>query len=141
MKEIFVSHSYDETLSIAQKLSKDFQGGDIVLLDGDLGAGKTAFSKGVAMGLDIDDPITSPSFSIMNYYPASPISLCHCDFYRIDTEDDYYNLGLEEYFTENNLLLLEWGEKFAPLISKPYFKIEIKVIDENKRKIEIEKII
>ena len=104
---------------------------DIVLLSGDLGAGKTRFTKGIALGLGIDDMITSPTFTLMNEYKGGRVPLYHYDMYRISSVDEIYELGLNDFFDENGVCVIEWnvfdGFNVEPL------KIDIKNLGENNR--------
>lgn len=94
-------------------------GGDIVILKGDLGAGKTSFTKGVAKGLGVTDTITSPTFSIMNVYDFPKGNLIHIDTYRIENEEDLIEIGIEEYLGERNTIcVIEWPEKIPNLLKE-----------------------
>ena len=130
---IFISKSVEDTLLFAQEYAKTLRSGDVVLLDGDMGAGKTAFSKGVAKGLDIDEEVTSPTYAYMNDYDGR---LFHYDCYRIESVAQAESLGLADYFDMGGICLIEWSQNIAPLLPKTVKRVRIKKIDENTREIE-----
>ncbi|MDR2090474.1 MAG: tRNA (adenosine(37)-N6)-threonylcarbamoyltransferase complex ATPase subunit type 1 TsaE [Clostridiales bacterium] len=132
-----ISNSVFETLVIAKTFTKTLCPGDIVLLNGDLGAGKTHFAKGIAEGLEIRDNITSPTFTIMNAYYGGKIPFFHLDMYRIDNEDDVFELGLEEFiFDGGGITAIEWN-KYRDFKGRRVFEIDIKRIDDDTREIII----
>ena len=97
---------------IAHTIARLFHSGDVIILDGELGAGKTYFVKGFATGLHAEDPVSSPTFSIANFYRTKQTDLLHIDLYRIATMDEFTDLGLFDYFNQT-ITLIEWGMKFA----------------------------
>lgn len=112
-----------------------------ICLSGDLGAGKTTFSKGFALGLGIEENVTSPTFTIMNEYNGKNCKLRHFDMYRLSNADEAYELGFFEYFADKtNFNLVEWAENVPGLIKKPYVKITLSKIDDNKREICVEEV-
>lgn len=130
---IFISKSVEETTAFAESYAKTLKAGDIVLLDGDMGAGKTAFAKGVAKGLDIDEEVTSPTYAYMNDYDGR---LFHYDCYRIESVAQAEGLGLADYFDMGGICLIEWSQNIAPLLPKKVKRVSIKKIDETTREIE-----
>lgn len=129
----YLSHSADDTIGFAEKYALTLSAGDVVLLEGDMGAGKTAFAKGVAKGLGIDEEVTSPTYAYMNDYGGR---LFHYDCYRIESVEHAESLGLTDYFDMGGICLIEWAENIAPLIP-PYAKrVKIIKLDENIRRIE-----
>lgn len=136
---IYESFSPEETRKIASDIAENAKESDVFCLTGDLGAGKTVFAKGFAEGLGINEHITSPTFTIFNIYNGR-IPLYHFDMYRIEDEDELYNLGVEEYFYGKGICLIEWPEMAMGLIPSDAAWISIKK-DINKsedyRKIEI----
>ncbi len=98
--------------------------GTVIALNGELGAGKTVFAQGVGLGLGVREPVTSPSFVLMNVY-GGRLDLYHFDFYRLDEEDDLDALGLEEYFYGAGVVLVEWAEKFHRVL--PSSRLEITI--------------
>ena len=113
-----ISRSPEQTRSIGRAFSRVLDTGDVVLLDGELGAGKTTFITGIAEGLGLKENLFSPSFTILNIYKINKKKrLIHADLYRLDGIDEIYNIGLEEYiFDKKNLVFIEWGNKTARLL-------------------------
>lgn len=133
----FITNSQEETINIAKNLAKTVKGGDVIVLNGELGAGKTVFTKGLAKGLGINDIITSPTFTILNEYHSSP-SLFHFDMYRIEDENELKELGFDEYIGNPNIICaIEWAERVPSLIPTKHILINISKIDENTREITI----
>src|SRR5947209_17331410 len=111
----FRSHSADETVAFGRLISNFLQPGQLVILRGDLGAGKTTLVKGIAEGLNaaLQDNVTSPTFTLVHEYRGQEVTLYHIDLYRIDTERELMTLGIEDLLAEPaSILLVEWGEKF-----------------------------
>lgn len=129
---IFISKSVEETMAFACAYAKTLRAGDVVLLDGDMGAGKTAFSKGVAKGLDIEEEVTSPTYAYMNDYDGR---LFHYDCYRIESVAQAESLGLADYFDMGGICLIEWSQNIAPLLPKKVKRVRIVKVDENTREI------
>ena len=131
------SHSESETLALAEKLAAGFKPGDILVLTGPLGAGKTVFVRGLAAGLGLDtDNVNSPSFTIVNEYPGQH-PLYHFDLYRINDPFELYEVGWDEYLGRDGLIVVEWGEKAGELLPPTYYLIEFAVMDEQQREINI----
>ena len=130
---ISITKSREETEAFAQEYAKTLKAGDVVLLDGDMGAGKTVFSKGVAKGLGIEEEVTSPTYAYMNDYDGR---LFHYDCYRIEDYRQAESLGLADYFDMGGICLIEWSQNIAPLLPKTVKRVRIMKIDENTRKIE-----
>lgn len=135
MEERYISNSLEETEKIAEDFAKTLKSGDIVLLSGDLGAGKTQFTKGVAKGLGINDTIPSPTFTIMNSYENR---LFHFDLYRLHSFEELINIGAEEFLYSNGISILEWPECVG-LENFPDYAIMVTILklDEFKREIVI----
>lgn len=142
---IYHSHSPEETEDIARTLGKTAKSGDILAFSGDLGAGKTAFSRGFARGLGITESITSPTFTIVNEYLNGRLPLFHFDLYRLSGEEDLFDLGFEEYFQRNGVILLEWSEIAGDLLEDlegNLIFVEIRVgKEENHREITIRNVL
>ena len=129
----FISTSREQTQTFAEQFAKTLKSGDIVLLDGEMGAGKTVFAKGVAKGLGIEEEVTSPTYAYMNDYDGR---LFHYDCYRIETIEQAERLGLADYFDMGGVCLIEWAQNIAPLLP-PYCKrVVIRKLSENEREIE-----
>lgn len=123
----------EETENFAREYAKTLQAGDVVLLDGDMGAGKTVFSKGVAKGLGIEEEVTSPTYAYMNDYDGR---LFHYDCYRIESVAQAENLGLADYFDMGGICLIEWAQNIAPLLPAYCKRVTIRKLSENEREIE-----
>jgi tRNA threonylcarbamoyladenosine biosynthesis protein TsaE len=111
----FQSHSAEETTELGCRLAADLKPGSIVLLRGDLGAGKTTMVKGIAEGFQAAkaEDVTSPTFTLIHEYRGPTVTLYHIDLYRIDTQRELDTLALDDLMTSQSILLIEWGEKFA----------------------------
>ena len=112
----------------------------IFLFYGQMGAGKTTFINELCQALGVLDHTSSPTFSIVNEYDSESGTIFHFDFYRLKNEVEALDMGYEEYFYSNNYCFVEWPEKIANLLPLNHLKIKIEAIDQNQRKIEIEKI-
>ncbi len=128
-----ITASREETENFAREYAKTLSAGDVVVLDGDMGAGKTVFSKGVAAGLGIEEEVTSPTYAYMNDYDGR---LFHYDCYRIESVEQAENLGLADYFDMGGICLIEWAQNIAPLLPRKIKRVVIKKLDENRREIE-----
>ena len=137
----FISKSTKETIEIAKRFSKKIKAPKIILLHGDLGAGKTHFTKGIAKGLGYKDSVTSPTFTIMNSYEGGKFPLYHFDMYRLSSSDEALEAGLEEYLnleTLKGVSVVEWIENVPGLVDeKKAIQVYIEKVDENVRKITI----
>ncbi len=120
-------------MRFAQEYAKTLHAGDIVLLNGDMGAGKTVFAKGVAKGLGVQEEVTSPTYAYMNDYDGR---LFHYDCYRIESAEQAESLGLTDYFDMGGICLIEWSQNIATLLPNYCKRVRINKIDENKREIE-----
>ena len=138
MEEYF-SKSNEETLKVAENFAKTLKVGDIVLLEGDLGAGKTVFSKGIVSALSNGKEIAiSPTFVIVNVYNTSP-PVYHFDLYRIGDSTELDAIGAEEYFYGNGISLVEWPSRAIEMFPSNSIKVTINKISDNERKILIER--
>ena len=104
------THSADETQALGQKLASRLAPGDVIAYFGDLGAGKTAFTRGLAQGLGITDPVTSPTYTIVNEYLSGRIPLFHFDMYRLSSSDELFDIGWEDYLSRGGVCAGEWSE-------------------------------
>ncbi len=132
--KVFYSISCEETEKIATDYAKTLKKGDVVLLKGEMGVGKTVFSKGVAKGLDIDAEIVSPTYAYMNDYNGK---LYHYDCYRLKSGEEADSLGLTEYFYGNGICLIEWSENISDVLPKDVKIVKIEKTGENERKITL----
>lgn len=136
-----ISNSENETKLIGKEFAKDLKRGDVVVLTGDLGSGKTKFTEGILQFFGLENEISSPTFTIVNEYVRDDVNIYHFDVYRLEDEDEFYAIGGEEYF-ENGICLIEWGEMIKNALPKKYTHITFSrnLENENKRIINIEKI-
>ena len=104
------THSADETQALGQKLASRLAPGDVIAYFGDLGAGKTAFTRGLAQGLGITDPVTSPTYTNVNEYLSGRIPLFHFDMYRLSSSDELFDIGWEDYLSRGGVCAVEWSE-------------------------------
>ena len=104
------THSADETQALGQKLASRLAPGDVIAYFGDLGAGKTAFTRGLAQGLGITDTVTSPTYTIVNEYLSGRIPLFHFDMYRLSSSDELFDIGWEDYLSRGGVCAVEWSE-------------------------------
>lgn len=129
----YVSKSKEETIELAKKYASTLKPGDVVVLDGEMGAGKTVFTKGIALGLGIKDNITSPTYAYMNDYGEK---LYHYDCYRLSGGEDAEALGLTDYFYSNGVCVIEWAQIIADVLPENVKKVIITKIDDDTRSIE-----
>lgn len=122
---IFESMNEKETFQFAKKLAREAKIGDIYLLEGNLGVGKTVFAKGFAEGLGVNDPITSPTFTIIQEYEEGRIPFYHFDVYRIADVEEMYELGYESYFFGEGVCLIEWASRIEDILPKDCHVIRI----------------
>ena len=139
-KSIFGKHTVknvDETYALAKKVADTLQGGEVILLGGDLGAGKTTFTKGLAKALGVTDEVTSPTFTILNVYEDGRLKLNHLDMYRVESADELAELGIEDCFDDDSVTVIEWN-KFEH-IDGEIIDINITPTGENERVFDVEK--
>lgn len=128
-----ISRSVNHTLKIGQVIAKNLSGGEIILLFGSLGAGKTVLAKGIACGLGINkDEVVSPTFVLLRLHQGKK-SLQHFDFYRLNDPENIFALGLEEYLCSDAVTLIEWPQRLKFLLPKEFLKIKLFVKAKNKR--------
>lgn len=122
---ILESYSPEETYGFAQRLAEQAAPGEVYCLSGDLGVGKTVFTKGFAAGLGIREPVNSPTFTIMQIYEEGRIPLYHFDVYRITDPEEMEEIGYEDYFFGRGVCLIEWAELIAELLPEHHKRIVI----------------
>lgn len=134
-----ITHSAEETIAFGRKLATELSPPLIVLLRGDLGAGKTTLVKGIAEGFAAAraDDVTSPTFTLVHEYRGARATLYHIDLYRIDTERDLESLGLDDLIAPNCILLIEWGEKFPRFERDRNVEITLEHVGETERRIQV----
>ena len=132
-----ITHSAEETIEFAKEIGSRLKKGDIVAYTGGLGAGKTTFTRGLAMGLGMNDNVTSPTFSLVNEYHSKDISLYHFDMYRIMGADDLETTGFYDYSTDDSVFAIEWSENISEELPDNAVIIDIERIDDNTRRITV----
>lgn len=134
-----ISNSEEETIELGKKVAKNLKKGNIIILSGDLGSGKTKFTEGVLTYFGLQNEISSPTFTIVNEYNANNINIYHFDVYRLSDVDEFEAIGGEEYF-EKGICIIEWGELIEPILPENYVKITFSrnLENENTRNIKID---
>ena len=133
----FITHSPEETERIGQALGKTIKPGTVIAYRGDLGAGKTAFTRGLARGLGSTELVTSPTYTIVNEYLGGRCPLFHFDMYRLASSDDLWDIGWEDYLDRNGICAVEWSENVEDALEDPII-ITIEKLGEESRRITIE---
>ncbi|WP_291257538.1 tRNA (adenosine(37)-N6)-threonylcarbamoyltransferase complex ATPase subunit type 1 TsaE [Flavonifractor sp.] len=121
-----LSHSPEETEDIGARLAEQLEPGAVVAFTGDLGAGKTAFTRGLARGLGIPDRITSPTFTIVNEYEGGRLPLFHFDMYRLGSADELFDIGWEDYLCRGGVCAVEWSENIADALEEDAVRVDIR---------------
>ncbi len=134
-----LTHSAEETIAFGRKLAAELSPPLIVLLRGDLGAGKTTLTKGIAEGFEAAraEDVTSPTFTLIHEYRGPHITLYHIDLYRIDTVRELETLGLDDLLAPHCILLIEWGEKFPRFVRDRNVEIVLESVGESDRRIQV----
>lgn len=132
-----ISNSPEETKRLGMLLAEELQPGDVILLEGPLGAGKSEFARGVAKGLGVAETVTSPSFTILNVYESGRLPLYHFDWYRLESEEELYELGMDEYLGGAGVALVEWPGQCPEALPERFLMIELLPLDENRRELRI----
>ena len=133
----FITHSPEETEKIGEALAKSLQPGTILAYRGDLGAGKTAFTRGLARGLGCKETVTSPTYTIVNEYLGGRLPLFHFDMYRLASSDDLWDIGWEDYLDREGVCAVEWSENVADAMEDAV-TVTIEKLGETTRQITIE---
>lgn len=124
-KQVFESFSAEDTFTFAKELGQTCKGGEIFLLHGDLGVGKTVFSQGLGKGLEIEEPISSPTFTILQIYEEGRLPLFHFDVYRIADIEEMDEIGYEDYFFGKGVCLIEWASRISEILPDTCVSITI----------------
>ena len=133
----FITHSPEETEKIGEALAKSLQPGTVLAYRGDLGAGKTAFTRGLARGLGCKETVTSPTYTIVNEYLGGRLPLFHFDMYRLASSDDLWDIGWEDYLEREGVCAVEWSENVADAMENAV-TVTIEKLGETTRRITIE---
>ena len=131
-----ISHSPGETFDLGRRIGASLRGGEVLALEGDLGAGKTQFVKGLAAGLGHDRDVTSPTFTLIHEYTGGRLPLYHFDFYRLENEGDVLRIGLDDYLGAHGVVAIEWAGKFPALLPKATRWLRFHVGDGDTREIQ-----
>ena len=132
-----ITNSAGETRAWGERLASALQPGDVLLLRGALGAGKSELTRGIARGLGITEPVTSPSFTILNVYESGRVPLYHFDWYRLESPEELYELGLQEYLGGDGIAVVEWPEKCEDALPESFLEIRILITGTNTRTLEM----
>lgn len=138
--ETIIVKDLKQTEKLAKKFAKLLCGGEVILLNGDLGAGKTTFTKYVLRALGVKDNITSPTFTLMHEYKTKKYNIYHFDMYRLASGAEATNLGFEEYLysaDNRNIVFVEWSENIKDILNQKCIEINISLLSDGKRKFEI----
>ena len=133
----FLTYSPQETEKLGAALAEKLQPGTVLAYTGDLGAGKTAFTRGLARGLGIQEPVTSPTYTIVNEYLGGRVPLFHFDMYRLHSADDLFDIGWDDYLERQGICAVEWSENVAEALEDP-LTVTICKTGEESRKITLE---
>lgn len=134
----FVTNSKEETVRLAKSLAAKLKNHDVIFFTGGLGMGKTAFTQGLCDGLGIKAQVTSPTFAIVNQYDGVPLSLFHFDMYRIENEDQLYNIGFYDYLDYDGVLAIEWSENIKDFFDDATVRVHFEKTGDTERKITVE---
>jgi len=133
-----ISLSPKQTIEFAKKIGSKLHKGDIIAYKGGLGAGKTTFTRGIVLGIGLDDDVTSPTFALVNEYSGGNILVYHFDMYRITNEDALESTGFYDYPLDQSVFIIEWAENILELLPQNIISITINYINDNSREIIIE---
>lgn len=134
------THSVDETLALGERMAGMLKAGDILLLSGNLGAGKTHFVKGVARGFGVDESqVNSPTFTLIHEYKTGRLPIYHIDAYRLNSEQEAVEIGIEDYLYGDGVCLVEWPERIAGLLPPGYVTVNIESTGSESRRFSFRK--
>ena len=133
----FLTHAPEDTEALGAALGKILSPGTVLAYEGDLGAGKTAFTRGLARGLGCNEPVTSPTYTIVNEYLSGRLPLFHFDMYRLTSADDLWDIGWEDYLERGGICAVEWSENVADAMEDA-IRIRIEKLGDEERRITIE---
>lgn len=143
--QTLITNNPEETIALAQKIAVLLRGGEVIALNGDLGAGKTCFSQALGKALGVTNNITSPTFVVMKIYETNQKNIkifCHIDAYRLSSENELEAIGALDYFkNKNTISIIEWAEKIKKILPTDTIFVNITQLDETKRKFVVENLI
>jgi tRNA threonylcarbamoyladenosine biosynthesis protein TsaE len=137
MSETIRASTAEEMIEAGRRFAAELRAGDVLALDGDLGAGKTQFCKGLAAGLEATEEVTSPTFSLVQEYRSGRLPLYHFDWYRLETAEELSALGWEDYLDEEGLLVVEWAEKFPGMLPRHAIHLRFDIIPDGLRHVHV----
>ena len=132
-----LSSSPAQTRALGAKLARVLCPGDVLILQGDLGAGKSEFTRGIAQGLGISGPIPSPSFTILNVYEDGMMPLYHFDWYRLNSSEELYEMGMDEFLLGEGVSVVEWPSQCPDAVPEDCLEVVFHILDETSRDIEL----
>lgn len=132
-----VTNSASETRALGEQLASGLRPGDTVILEGELGAGKSELARGIARGLGVTETVTSPSFTILNVYESGRCPLYHFDWYRLESEEELYELGMDEYLGGDGIAVVEWAERCPDAVPEDCIRIRLEATGEETRRITV----
>jgi tRNA threonylcarbamoyladenosine biosynthesis protein TsaE len=132
-----VTHSAEETITLGRRLAERAPAGTVIALHGELGAGKTCFVKGLALGLGVTQEVTSPTFTIIHEYRGGRLPLYHIDLYRLDTVQQALDIGIDDYLHNDGVTVIEWAERIESLLPANTTHIRFTLLTDTSRQIEI----
>ena len=133
----YVTHGPEETEALGQRLAEQLRPGDVIAFYGDLGAGKTAFTRGLAVGLGIREAVTSPTYTIVNEYLSGKMPLFHFDMYRLGSSDELFDIGWEDYLVRGGICAVEWSENVEDALEDA-IRVSVCRLSDQEREITIE---
>ncbi len=137
MSESFQAATAEEMAEAGRRFAADLGSGDVLALDGDLGAGKTQFCKGLAAGLGATDEVTSPTFALVQEYRSGRLPLHHFDWYRLESADELHALGWDDYLDEEGVVVVEWAEKFPGMLPRSAIRLRFETDPGGVRRVAV----
>ncbi len=132
-----LTHSPQETRALGKKLAGHLRAGDVLLLHGDLGAGKSELTRGIAEGLGVTSTVTSPSFTILNVYEEGQVPLYHFDWYRLESAEELYEMGMDEYLGGDGVAVVEWPSQCPEAIPETHLAVTLTPVGDSDRQITL----
>ena len=132
-----ITHSPGETRAFGERLARQLRAGDVLLLMGNLGAGKSELTRGIAQGLGVTDTVTSPSFTILNVYEDGRVPLYHFDWYRLNSAEELYEMGMDEYLGGDGVAVVEWPSQCPEAIPEDCLEVVIEPVGDTDRRLTL----